>query len=52
MLKDSRVEANIPASDLDRARKFYADTLGLMPRREFGDEAVVYETAGGTRLNV
>ena len=52
MLKDSRVEANIPASDLDRAREFYADTLGLTPRREFGDEAVVYETAGGTRLNV
>ena len=31
MLNDSRVEANIPASDLARARDFYADKLGLTP---------------------
>jgi predicted enzyme related to lactoylglutathione lyase len=52
MLNDSRVEANIPASDLDRARDFYADKLGLTPRREFGGEALSYETAGGTKFNV
>ncbi|WP_324274152.1 VOC family protein [Blastococcus brunescens] len=52
MLSDSRVEANIPASDLDRARDFYSDKLGLTPRREFGGEALAYETAGGTRFNV
>ena len=28
MLHDSRVEANIPAGDLQRARDFYADKLG------------------------
>ena len=52
MLNDSKVEANIPASDLDRARDFYADKLGLTPREEFGGEALAYETAGGTRFNV
>jgi catechol 2,3-dioxygenase-like lactoylglutathione lyase family enzyme len=35
MLNDSRVEANVPASDLKRARDFYADKLGLTPVEEF-----------------
>jgi predicted enzyme related to lactoylglutathione lyase len=52
MLNDSKVEANIPASDLNRARDFYADKLGLTPREEFGGESLAYETAGGTRFNV
>ena len=52
MLNASRVEVNIPASDLDRARNFYADKLGLTPQREFGGEALAYETAGGTNFNV
>jgi predicted enzyme related to lactoylglutathione lyase len=52
MLNDSKVEANIPASDLGRARDFYADKLGLMPSQEFGDEALAYRTAGGTAFNV
>ncbi len=52
MLNDSKVEANIPASDLDRARDFYADKLGLTPRESFGGEALAFETAGGTRFNV
>ena len=52
MLNDSKVEANIPASDLDRARDFYADKLGLTPREEFPDESLAYETAGGTRFNL
>jgi predicted enzyme related to lactoylglutathione lyase len=52
MLNDSKVEANIPASDLDRAKDFYADKLGLTPREAFGGEALAFETAGGTRFNV
>jgi predicted enzyme related to lactoylglutathione lyase len=52
MLNDSKVEANIPAKDLDRARAFYADKLGLTPREAFGGEALAFETAGGTRFNV
>ena len=33
MLSDSKVTANVPAADLDRARRFYADKLGLTPSR-------------------
>jgi predicted enzyme related to lactoylglutathione lyase len=52
MLSQSRVEANIPASDLQRARNFYADTMGLTPTQEFGGEALAYRTAGGTAFNI
>ena len=52
MLNDSRVEANIPAADLTRARDFYADKLGLTPAEEFGEEALAYRTAGGTAFNI
>jgi predicted enzyme related to lactoylglutathione lyase len=52
MLNDSKVEANIPASDLRRAREFYADKLGLSPTEEYGDEALAYRTAGGTSFNI
>ena len=34
MLNDSKVTANIPAADLERARGFYADKLGLEPAME------------------
>jgi predicted enzyme related to lactoylglutathione lyase len=52
MLNDSTVEANIPASDLQRARDFYADKLGLTPTEEFGEEALAYRTAAGSGFNV
>jgi predicted enzyme related to lactoylglutathione lyase len=52
MLNNSKVEANIPASDLARARDFYADKLGLTPSQEFGDQALAYRTDGGTAFNV
>ncbi|MGY1727872.1 VOC family protein [Geodermatophilus sp. SYSU D01062] len=52
MLDDSRVAANIPASDIDRARAFYADKLGLTPVRELMGEVLEYETTGGTRFGV
>jgi predicted enzyme related to lactoylglutathione lyase len=52
MLSNSRVEANIPAGDLKRARDFYADKLGLTPSEEFGEEALAYRTSGGTNFNI
>ncbi|MGY1737581.1 VOC family protein [Geodermatophilus sp. SYSU D00684] len=52
MLDDSRVAANIPASDIDRARTFYTDKLGLTPVRELMGEVLEYETTGGTRFSV
>ena len=47
MLNDSKVTANIPAADLDRARRFYADTLGLSPADE-NPGGLIYTTSGGT----
>jgi catechol 2,3-dioxygenase-like lactoylglutathione lyase family enzyme len=47
MLKDSKVTANIPAADLQRARSFYADKLGLEPAQE-NPGGLVYMTDGGT----
>lgn len=52
MLSSSKVEANIPASDLDRARDFYADKLGLTPEQEIGGVFLHYTTQGGTSFNV
>lgn len=52
MLNDSRVDANIPASDLARARDFYTDKLGLSPTRELGGEVLMYRTSGGTAFQV
>ena len=47
MLNDSKVTANIPAADIDRARSFYADKLGLTPIQE-NPGGLIYQTAGGT----
>ncbi len=47
MLNASKVTANIPAADLDRARRFYADNLGLTPVQE-DEGGLVYVTTGGT----
>ena len=47
MLNDSAITANIPASDLGRAKAFYADKLGLEPTQETPG-GVVYRTAGGS----
>lgn len=47
MLNDSQVTANIPAADLERARSFYADKLGLTPAME-NPGGLIYTTAGGT----
>ena len=52
MLNTSRVEANIPAADLGRARAFYADKLGLTPMREMAGVNLVYRTEGGSTFNL
>jgi catechol 2,3-dioxygenase-like lactoylglutathione lyase family enzyme len=53
MLSQSAVEANIPVADLDRARQFYADRLGLTPVAEFFEgETLRYKTDTGTYFNV
>jgi catechol 2,3-dioxygenase-like lactoylglutathione lyase family enzyme len=45
MLTDYQMQATIPAHDLERARKFYAEKLGLTPSRETMG-GLVYEYAG------
>jgi len=51
VLKDSKVEANIPASDLQRAKSYYADKLGLTPQAEH-EGMLMYRTAAGTAFSV
>jgi catechol 2,3-dioxygenase-like lactoylglutathione lyase family enzyme len=46
MLSERPIHATIPATDLERARAFYGDRLGLTPARE-EPAGLVYETPGG-----
>ena len=47
MLQKSRLYAYLPARDLDRARRFYEQTLGFVPK-SLNNGGVTYEFAGGT----
>jgi predicted enzyme related to lactoylglutathione lyase len=51
MLTDSRVHANIPAGDIQRARRFYTETLGL-PVADEHEGLLVFKTDGGTTFMV
>jgi catechol 2,3-dioxygenase-like lactoylglutathione lyase family enzyme len=57
MLKDGRVATRLPVQDLQRARSFYADKLGLEPSEErpggllyrcASGEFALFESAGGS----
>jgi predicted enzyme related to lactoylglutathione lyase len=52
MLTNGTVTANIPASDLKRARDFYAEKLGLTPASEMDGVMLIYRTAGGSTFSV
>ena len=45
-LADARAETRLPAQDLDRARRWYADKLGLLPVEE-REGGLRYECAAG-----
>jgi catechol 2,3-dioxygenase-like lactoylglutathione lyase family enzyme len=51
MLKSARAETALPAQDLDRAKAFYRDQLGLQP---VDDDAgnVRFRVGDGTQFNV
>ena len=51
MLGKTDVTPMIAVKDIDRARKFYADTLGLKPLKTFGEEVVTLKS-GDTTLEV
>ena len=45
MLKDASIHAYIPVSDVKRARAFYEDKVGLIPKEEYAG-GVLYECGG------
>jgi catechol 2,3-dioxygenase-like lactoylglutathione lyase family enzyme len=49
MLSDASVVTTLPVSDLERARRFYHEMLGLDPLRET-PQGLIYEGAGGGRF--
>ncbi len=49
MLSDARVAPTLAVSDMERARRFYEDTLGLAIEAEV-EETVRYKCGGGTGL--
>jgi catechol 2,3-dioxygenase-like lactoylglutathione lyase family enzyme len=51
MLSQARVYVTLLAEDLERARAFYKDKLGLLPSQEYS-WALVYELEGGTRFSL
>jgi catechol 2,3-dioxygenase-like lactoylglutathione lyase family enzyme len=46
VLKDGRVAARIPVQDMDRARRFYSEKLGLEPAEE-RDGGLLYRFSNG-----
>jgi catechol 2,3-dioxygenase-like lactoylglutathione lyase family enzyme len=52
MLSDYPVFPILLATDLDAARTFYRDILGLEIMREDPDDRIVFRTGGGTQLVV
>jgi catechol 2,3-dioxygenase-like lactoylglutathione lyase family enzyme len=51
-LSDRPVSASIPISDLDRARSFYEETLGLTGGVEEVDGGYTYPCAGSSELHI
>ncbi len=52
MLGDHNSSAIVAVSDLERARTFYADTLGLEPSADGNEEGVLVFRTGTTQLVV
>jgi catechol 2,3-dioxygenase-like lactoylglutathione lyase family enzyme len=51
MLGKADATPMIAVKDLDRARRFYEDTLGLTTKEEWGGEGMTMES-GGTLINI
>jgi len=49
ILEEAEFQATIPATDLDRARHFYENKLGLTPERVL-DVGIIYRSGKGTRF--
>ena len=46
MLDDAPIYASIPAKDIERARHWYEDKLGLTPDLDIGPNGLIYKTGG------
>lgn len=51
MLSDYPVHPTLPASDIERAKQFYSEKLGLVPDTDL-PAGVFYRCGGGTRFLV
>src|SRR5919197_5355809 len=51
MLSEDSIHDSLPATYLERARRFYADKLGLTPESE-GPDGLFYRCGGATRFLV
>jgi len=51
MLTNSPIYASLPAADLERAKRFYADKLGLTPESEFPG-GLLYRCGKDSRFSV
>lgn len=49
MLRDARSHTTLPVADVERAKRFYAEKLGLQPSTE-APGGSFYVTGGGTRF--
>ena len=51
MLQDAKIAPTLPVTDLERARRFYRDALGLRLKEEL-EEGLLFEAAPGNILLV
>ena len=53
MLSDAPIAPSLPASDIDRARRFYQEKLGFVPAQDDTETGnLMYESGEGTRFMV
>ena len=52
MLTDSNIIAVLPAGDINRAKQFYRDKLGIEPSDSMEEGSVMYNCGQGTRFLV
>ncbi len=54
MLADRSIHTTLPATDLERAKRFYAEKLGFTPETELPDvrDGLFYRCGGNTRFLV
>lgn len=52
MLSTSTMTTVLPVKDLDRARSFYQDSLGLKPAGSNGEDSLLFSSDGSTTVEL